>query len=219
MSQKREATGQGRNPILPPADIQRGLQIVYRPLRELVPYVRNARTHTPAQVEKIAASLQTFGWTNSMLIAGDDMIAGHARLAAATKLAEAGLAIPRNADPWMGPTVDLSALTEGERRTYILTDNRTAEEAGWDRELLAIELEAISAIDVKLLGYTAFDPKEISTIMQGWRPDMDKIDATEAAMADMTSLIKVRCPKTVVDECLAKVRAALDGIEGVSIDQ
>lgn len=196
-----------------------GIAIVYRPLRELVPYIRNARTHTPAQVEKIAASLQAFGWTNPMLIAGDDMIAGHARLRASIRLAERGEAIPRNLDPWMGPTVDLSHLNEGERRAYILTDNRTAEEAGWDRELLAIELEALKATDLRLLGITAFDPTEISTIMAGWAPEMGRVNDTDAHMADMLATIRVKCPKARADDVLAAVQEAVKGMEGVTVAQ
>jgi hypothetical protein len=204
---------------VPPIIAHGGIAIVYRPLRELVPYIRNARTHTPAQISKIGASLQTFGWTNPMLIAGDDMIAGHARLQAAMGLAERGESIPRNPDPWTGPTVDLSHLNDGERRAYILTDNRTAEEAGWDKELLAIEFEALKAADMGLLGITAFDPSEISTIMAGWSPEMGQINDTEANLSDMLATIRVKCAKPDFDAVLAAIKEAIKGMEGVSIAQ
>lgn len=201
----------------PPPEAHLGLTIVYRPLRELVPYVRNARTHTPGQIDKIKASLKKFGWTNPMLIADNGMIAGHARLQSAIALAEAGETIRRNRDPWMGPTVDLSHLDEEERRTYILTDNRTAEDAGWDKELLAVEFNALKASNLIDLGLTGFDATEIQTIMTGWNPDMDRINNTDAAMSDLLALIRVKCPKEQAESVEAAVRAAVMQFEGVTV--
>ena len=106
------------------------LAIAYRKLGEFKPYARNARTHSRAQIRQIANSIERFGFTNSILIDDDDqIIAGHGRAAAAKllKLDEV-------------PTVRLSHLGPAERRAYVLADNRLAEKAGWDREILAIEL-------------------------------------------------------------------------------
>jgi ParB-like chromosome segregation protein Spo0J len=138
---------------------QSGLQIVYRPLRDLVPYVRNARTHNKAQLGKLRASLKRFGWTNPMLIAGNEMIAGHGRLSAALALLDAHEAIPRNPDPASGPTVDLSHLSPTERRAYVLADNRIALDAGWDNDLLRIEFAGLKmdGFDLALTGFSKFE--------------------------------------------------------------
>ncbi len=96
----------------------------------LIPYARNARTHSEAQVALIAGSIREFGFNNPVLVDGENgIIAGHGRVLAARKL---GLATV--------PVIELAHLTEAQKRAYILADNRLAEQAGWDRELLALEL-------------------------------------------------------------------------------
>jgi len=131
-----------------------------------VPYARNARTHTPIQLQKLRASLARFGWTTPMLTAGNAMIAGHARLAAAIAMRDAGEPIPNNPDPSRGPTIDLSHLSVADRRAYVVADNRLALDAGWDMELLRAEFD-----DLKLGGYdlaaTGFDAGEIGDILKG----------------------------------------------------
>lgn len=144
----------------------RQLAIEYRPLAELKPYARNARTHTPAQITKIRESLAKYGWTNPMLIADNGMIAGHARLIAAIQMAEQGQPIRSNEDPWAGPTVDLSHLSGAERKAYILADNRLALDAGWDNELLRLEFTdlKVSGFDLALTG---FDAAQVGDILKG----------------------------------------------------
>jgi hypothetical protein len=156
--------GETRQPARRPAPA--GIAVAYRPLRALAPYARNARTHSPAQVAKLRASLARFGWTNPMLIAGGALIAGHARLQAALAMAEAGEAIAGNADPWAGPTIDLSHLTAAERRAYVIADNRLAEDAGWDAELLRLEMGEL-ALDGFDLALTGFEPLEIADMLGG----------------------------------------------------
>lgn len=195
-----------------------GLAVRYMPLLALTPYARNARVHTPQQIIKVKASLLKFGWTNPMLIAEGGMLAGHARLRSAIELANEGQAIPRNDDPWQGPTIDLSHLTPIERRTYILTDNRLAEEATWDRELLSLEFVDIGREGVSELEFSGFDPSEIATISHGWQPDWDKIARTEAEMSAMLDVIRVHCPKEHTERALDLIRVALAGIEGIRID-
>jgi len=132
------------------------LEIVYRNLAELLPYGKNARTHPKAQITAIERSLQEFGWAAPMAIAGNGMLAGHGRLMAAINLRDRGVAIPNNPDPNQGPTVDLSHLTPAQQRAYILADNRIAEQAGWDKSLLAAEFAALQ--DMKFdLTLTGFD--------------------------------------------------------------
>jgi hypothetical protein len=132
------------------------LTITYRPLRELVPYARNARTHSAKQIDKIRASLAKFGWANPMLTAGETLIAGHARLAAALLMAEAGEVIARNADPWTAPTVDLSHLSAVERRAYIIADNKIALDGGWDHDLLQLEMTdlKVEGFDLSVIGFS-----------------------------------------------------------------
>lgn len=135
------------------------LQIKYRALDELVPYARNARKHSPAQIGMVKASLLEFGWTTPIAIADDGILAGHARTIAAKELRDAGKAIPGNPDPDMAPTADLSHLSPKQRRAYIIADNQLALKAGWDDELLRLELGDIreDGFDLGTLGFEDFD--------------------------------------------------------------
>lgn len=141
------------------------LRIMYRRLASLKPYERNARTHNPAQISKLKASLARYGWTNSILVAGDDIIAGHARHQAASELLREGVPIPRLVDPASAPTVDLSHLSVAERRAYIIADNRLAEDAGWDMSMLRLEFADLS-LSYPDLALTGFDLDEIADILQ-----------------------------------------------------
>jgi len=123
------------------------------PIERLVPYARNARTHSAAQVAQIAASIQEFGFTNPILVAGDDgVIAGHGRLAAAHQLGLTEV-----------PVVVLDHLTPAQRRAYVLADNKLALNSGWDDELLKVEIgELLSVpIDVNLLGWSGEELSEL----------------------------------------------------------
>lgn len=131
------------------------LEIVYRNLVELLPYGKNARTHSKSQITAIERSLVEFGWAAPMAIAGNGMLAGHGRLTAAINLRDRGVDIPGNPDPNQGPTVDLSHLSPAQQRAYILADNRIAEQAGWDKSLLAEEFAALQDMkfDMTLTGF------------------------------------------------------------------
>src|SRR6266566_5137551 len=136
------------------ADDELRLQIEYWPLDRLIPYARNARTHSAGQVAEIAGSIRAFGFSNPILVSeGGDIIAGHGRLAAARKL---GL----NA----APVVVLRDLTEFQRRQLVLADNRIALNAGWDAEMLQLELADLSGMgaDLSTLGFTN---KELSVAL------------------------------------------------------
>lgn len=114
--------------------------IKLRQTAELTPYAGNARTHSNKQVKQIALSIERFGFTNPVLISDEgQIIAGHGRVAAAQLL---GID--------MVPTLRLSHLSEAERRAYVLADNKLAENAGWDHEILAIELQALIDLDFDL---------------------------------------------------------------------
>jgi len=122
------------------------LQVVTWPVERLIPYARNARTHSDEQVAQIAASIAEFGWTNPILAGLDGIIiAGHARLLAARKLGMTEV-----------PVIVLDHLTETQRRALVLADNRLALNAGWDEEMLRIELESIrdDGFDLELTGFS-----------------------------------------------------------------
>ena len=130
------------------------LAITYRDVAELKPYSRNARTHSRAQIKQIAQSIDKFGFTNPILIDDEDqIIAGHGRAAAAKLLGATDV-----------PTVRLSHLSAAEKRAYILADNRLAEKAGWDREILAIELQGLIDLDFEV-ELTGFQMGEIDVIL------------------------------------------------------
>ena len=130
------------------------LQIEYRSIDALLPYARNPRTHSPAQIAKIAASIVEFGWTQPILVDGDNgIIAGHGRLAAARKLE-----LPKV------PVIELGHLTPAQKRAYVIADNRLALDAGWDDELLALELAELSEAGYDLL-LTGFDDDELAKML------------------------------------------------------
>jgi len=131
------------------------LKITQKKVDSLIPYVKNSRTHSDAQVAQIAASIKEFGWTNPILVDGDNgIIAGHGRLMAARKLGYKEV-----------PTIELADLTETQKRAYIIADNRLALNAGWDNEMLTIELNDLLAdgFALELLG---FDPKELNALLE-----------------------------------------------------
>jgi DNA modification methylase len=116
------------------------LRIEHWPLNQLIPYVRNPRTHTPEQIAQVAGSIAEFGFVNPILIGADRVIiAGHARFAAAQKL---GLSTV--------PVIVLAHLSEAQRRALVIADNRLALNAGWDEEMLRIELAALREVDFNL---------------------------------------------------------------------
>lgn len=120
----------------------------------LQPYARNARTHSPEQVAKIAASITEFGFTNPILVdSSDGIIAGHGRLMAAKELGLSEV-----------PVIVLDHLSDRQRRAYILADNRLALDAGWDEEMLAAELADLAA-DGFDVGLTGFSDQEIGKLM------------------------------------------------------
>ncbi len=109
------------------------LKVQMHAVDSLLPYARNARTHSEEQVAQIAASIQEFGWTNPILVDGaGNVIAGHGRLMAAKKLGMGDV-----------PVIELAHLSEAQKRAYILADNKHALNAGWDEELLKLELHAL----------------------------------------------------------------------------
>ncbi|MDX8354523.1 DNA methyltransferase [Cognatiyoonia sp. IB215182] len=136
----------------------------------LTPYGNNARTHSEAQIKQIEESIKRFGFTNPVLVSDDgEIIAGHGRVRAASALGLSEV-----------PTLALSHLTEAERRAYVIADNKLAENAGWDAEILSIELQALNEIDFDL-ALTGFSLGEIEVVLDGAgqaQPDpaLNKVD-------------------------------------------
>lgn len=141
-------------------------------LDELKPYDSNARTHSDEQVDQICASMEKFGWTNPILIdENNGIIAGHGRLMAARKL-----------NLLKVPVITLTGLSDADRQAYILADNKLAENAGWDLDLLAKELGELEALDFDL-ALTGFSQEEIDELLGPL--DLDGSDGSASgALAD-----------------------------------
>ena len=153
------------------------LKVAYWPLERLVPFARNARTHSDAQVAEIAGSIRSFGFTNPILVGeAGDIIAGHGRLSAARHLGLASV-----------PVLVLGGLSEVQRRQLVLADNRIALNAGWDVEMLALELKDLAdlGIDLSTLG---FDDDELAAALapagtEGLTDEDDVPDVAERAVS------------------------------------
>src|SRR5215831_338019 len=160
------------------------LSIEYWPIERLVPSARNARTHSAVQVAEIAGSIRTFGFTNPLLVGEDsDVVAGHGRLAAARLLGMTEV-----------PVIPLRKLNEMERRQLMLADNRIALNAGWDTEMLKLELADLNSLgaDLKILGFSEQElAAALSTTVAGLvREDEipELADATIARRGDVWML-------------------------------
>lgn len=135
------------------------LKITYKPIADLIPYARNSRTHSDEQVAQIAASIKEFGWTNPVLLDGDNgIIAGHGRVIAAQKLGYTQV-----------PTIELAHLSEHQKRAYIIADNKLALNADWNNQLLALEFDDLkdAGYDLGLTGFSfdeidALTPEEVN---------------------------------------------------------
>ncbi len=145
------------------------LQLI--PIEKLVPYANNARTHSPEQIKKLRSSLREFGFINPVIIDRDyGVIAGHGRILAAQ--AEGLEKVP---------CVFADHLTEAQKKAYIIADNRMAMDAGWDEELLRVEIEALQAADFDPL-LTGFDEKELADLF-GEKDDKVKDDDFDLSTA------------------------------------
>ncbi len=145
------------------------LTISHLPVTGLKPYPGNARTHSAKQIAEIATSIKAFGFNNPVLVdKAGTIIAGHGRVAAARKL---GLETV--------PCVRLEHLSEAQKRAYILADNKLAEKAGWDREILAIELQHLADLDLDFdITATGFEMAEIDLLLSD--TDADQADPADA---------------------------------------
>ena len=136
----------------------RDLRVETVSIRALKPYSNNPRTHSKRQIEQVAASIQAFGWTNPILVSDElDIIAGHGRLEAAKSLGLTEV-----------PVMRLSGMSDAQQRAYVIADNRLAETAGWDDELLKLEIGGLIEMDLDFQIETiGFETGEIDVILAG----------------------------------------------------
>jgi DNA modification methylase len=145
---------------------------------DLIPYARNSRTHSDAQVSKLAASIKEFGFLNPVIVDGENgIIAGHGRILAAQKLGLEAV-----------PTIEADHLSEAQRRAYVIADNRLALDAGWDDELLRIELGDLDAEGFDL-SLTGFDLDEIASLTAEEIEGLTDDDAVPDAPEDPVTVL------------------------------
>lgn len=164
----------------------------------LIPYARNARTHSEEQVAQIAASIREWGFTNPVLVDEDStIIAGHGRVLAAQKLG-----LPEV------PVMVARGWTEAQRRAYVLADNKLALNAGWDVELLRVEFADLGDLGVDL-ELTGFSLAEVETF-DGWSSDLERVENTGENLDGIEATVKLRCPADREDELREEIARALD---------
>lgn len=143
------------------------VEVLLRPIDTLIPYARNARTHSDSQISAIAASIEEFGFTNPLIADEQGIVAGHGRLLAVRQLLKAGRPIRTPAGVALPeghvPVIDCSGWSEPKRRAYIIADNQLALQAGWNMDLLKFELQALDALDYDL-GLTGFSVDDLGAI-------------------------------------------------------
>ncbi len=162
---------------------QGGLRVEYRPLDALIPFARNAWTHSDEQVSQIAASIREFGFTNPILLDGaNGIIAGHGRLAAARLLELKTV-----------PCIELGHLSDAQKRAYIIADNKLALNGGWNEDLLRLELTDLKALGANL-ELTGFDLMELADITLG--KDVEFKEYDESAADDVEMLTCPSCGHT-----------------------
>jgi len=152
------------------------LQVEYRFVDTLIPYARNARTHSDEQVAQIAASISEFGFNNPVLVDGHKgVIAGHGRILAARKLNLSSV-----------PVIELSHLSETQKRAFILAENKLTERGGWDTELLSVELADLqeAGFDLELTG---FDDAELKGFLDD-ETEVPFAEPKESSVNDETSI-------------------------------
>lgn len=189
------------------------LEIKYVPIGGLIPYARNARTHGEDQLADIRNSMLEFGWTNPVLLNGEQMmLAGHGRVIVAADIWREGLTI-RRTKVGMVPCLDLAGMSPEQQRAYIIADNKIPEKAGWDKPLLAMELA-----DLKDLGYdvalTGFKDDDLQRAVK------QTSGVTEIDVHELTDRfwISIRGPMRHQAHALKALRDATQNLEGVTVE-
>jgi ParB-like chromosome segregation protein Spo0J len=173
------------------------LEIIYRPLDDLIPYARNSRTHSDEQVAQIAASIREFSFTNPILIDEQGgIIAGHGRVLAARKLKIEEI-----------PTITLAGLTEAQKRAYVIADNKLALNAGWDMDMLRAEIEDLQGADFDL-SLIGFGDEELSKITESIEADMPDLDSGDREPFQQKTFILHDEQAAVVDDAITAARTS-----------
>lgn len=168
------------------------LTIQYKKIEQLIPYARNSRTHSDAQVAQIAASIKEFGWTNPVLMDGDNgIIAGHGRVLAARVLGQTDI-----------PTIELSHMTDIQKRAYVIADNKLALNAGWDEEVLGLEITELKEFGFNL-GHTGFSLEELDAL----NPFIKDEEYTNKTTDESRNLLMIECKE---EKELAKLFAEME---------
>lgn len=183
-------------------------EVKMRPLEALIPYARNARSHSEAQVEQIAASIREFGFNNPILIKDDlTVIAGHGRLAAAKKLGLKEV-----------PTICLAHLSPTQVRAYILADNKLALNAGWDEEMLALELAEIKDedIELELLGFSKEETDKLLGLLDAEEVSMPALSDEERPAFQQKTFVLHNEQIEEVDEAITLAKSLGHGQSAVN---
>lgn len=170
----------------------------------LIPYARNSRTHSDAQITKIAASIKEFGFLNPVIIDSDNgIVAGHGRVLAAKKLGMAEL-----------PVIEANHLTDAQRRAYVIADNRLALDADWDIDMLKVEFDELLDLGFDL-DLTGFGEAEIDMLKSGWEVDGAAIESDGDAMDGLLQTLKIKIEEHDKQQAKEVITNALDaqGVE------
>ena len=191
--------GGGPAQVAPAAAPSGALAVEYRAIESLTPYARNARTHTDAQVDQIAASIREFGWTKPLIV--DErgcVLAGHGALAAAKRLGLERV-----------PVIQRVGLSEEQKRAYLIADNKLSENSAWDNELLAVELDELrqGQFDLALLGFT---DEEIARLLPDGGADQAEVREIPVAPVLDSFWISVRGPLAKQAEALQRLQAVME---------
>ena len=169
-------------------------------LDRLIPYEKNAREHSSEQVKQIAASIIEFGFLNPILVdSKDGIVAGHGRLSAAKELALDVV-----------PVVVLDHLTENQKKAYILVDNKLAENATWNEELLAEEIIKLNLqdFDLNILGWT---DEEIKALQEdGWASDIEEVEKNEENLDGIMGKIIIKLDPDYKDQVIDSIKKFAD---------
>jgi len=176
------------------------------PIARLVPYARNSRVHSDAQIGQIAASIREWGWTVPILIDEQGgIIAGHARLLAALKLGLDEV-----------PVMIAQGWSEAQVRAYVIADNKLNENAAWDDDLLRIELSDLAkdGFELETIGFSTAD---LNSFLGGWGYNEERIDAAGAHTDGIKTTIKVVVPQEAAGLTKDTIAAALEAA-GISFE-
>jgi len=176
------------------------MKIEQRSVEKLIPYAKNSRTHSDAQIAQIAASIKEFGWTNPILVDGENgIIAGHGRLLAARKLGHEKV-----------PVIELKDMSEAQKKAYIIADNSLALNSGWNFDFLKMEVESLQSLDFNtdLLG---FDENFMDQIMNEIQiVDMPDLNSGDKEPIQQMTFILHDSQVSAVEEAIVYAKANMD---------